>query len=327
MALYQNRFGRLALVNLAIAVAIALAYAAERLPRARVLVWSVPLAIFALDPAFHFYARPAPAGPLPAEVEAGAFLRAHARPARVGQRSGVLTPWDMSHFVVRYAERPVTATGFGFYIGPDSFDRVERLWLGAEPALAAFMRERDLGYVMQGANGYESKVLRGRGAFVADGAGRVGLNPDWFKALPLSPLLLGGSGLSAHGVRHLERLLPLHASRSAVAESFPLPRLWVYEQVRGATLRGRAAPGTLVRLRQPLRARGFAADHEAWTRAAEDGSFALVTPLPAGYRGDGIETAPSAELFAGARVIAEPALTEAQVRGGETITIDAPPAQ
>ena len=54
------------------------------------------------------------------------FLRAHTPPPRAGARSGVFVRWDAAHFIVRYAERPVTATGFGVYVAPDAIDEVAR---------------------------------------------------------------------------------------------------------------------------------------------------------------------------------------------------------
>ncbi len=315
LMLLQNRFGRVGLVNLAICTAFTLQAAAERAGRVRALIVLAPALVLIADPAFHFYLWPVSPMPLPDMQEAGVFLREHTPPPVPGKRAGVLVPWGEAHFVVRYGERPVTATGFGIYVAPDAVEEVHQIWAHDEERLLRFARARDLGFVAVSAATYTGRTLHGKGPWQAQG----GWNQQYLRQVPLATLLFAGSGIAGAGVPHLRHLMPRFASTMPPAglPSF-LPGVWVYEIVAGARIAGRAPPGALIRVQTPLWLRGRGAMHEAWTRANADGAFSLVTPLPTGYRGQSFETAPAALLHVGAaeQRIAVP---EAAVRRGQTI--------
>jgi hypothetical protein len=321
LMLLQNRFGRVGLVNLAICTAFVFDAAVRARRWARHLVWAAPLLAFAFDPAFAFYRWPERGDmPLPGIQEASVFLRAHTPPPRAGSRSGVLVRWDAAHFIVRYAERPVTATGYGVYVAPDAIDEVARIWLDAEPHLMRFAQQRDLGFVALSASDFQSVRLHGQGPML--GAQRW--NAEYFQRVPLAALLLAGSGSADAGFAHIEHLMPRFASTMQAA-GFPafLPDAWLYEIVAGAVVRGHAQPNATVRLRTALRVRDQPFVHEAWTRAGSDGAFELRTPLPTGYRGEHFETGAQARLSIGDGARRSVAVPESAVRAGAVVSVSA----
>lgn len=321
LMLLQNRFGRVGLVNLAICTAFVFDAAARARPWARHLAWAAPLLAFAFDPPFAFYRWPERSDlPLPGIQEASVFLRAHTPPPRAGSRSGVVVRWDAAHFVVRYAERPVTATGFGVYVAPDAIDEVAKIWLDPEPHLLRFAQQRDLGFVALSASDFQSVRLHGQGPML--GAQRW--NAEYFQRVPLAALLLAGSGSADAGFAHIEHLMPRFASTMQAA-GFPsfLPDSWLYEIVAGAVVRGHSQPNATIRLRTALHVRGQPFVHEAWTRAGSDGAFELRTPLPTSYQGENFDTGPNARLSVGEGAPASIEIPEQAVRAGSVLAIAA----
>jgi hypothetical protein len=327
LMLQQNRFGRIGLVNLAMCSAYLLAAVVEARSRWRPLAAAAPVFAFVFDPAFHFYVRPDPPGPLPGPLEASVFLREHAPPPVAGNRSGVLTAWDIAFYVAHYAERGTTANGFVPYVAAEIFEPVQRMWSEDEGALARIADSRDLGWVLFGASTYLARTVRGRGVLVPAVGRGFRWNSDFFRRAPLAVMLNGGSGMPEIDVPHLRHLLPRFASTLPASGLPPsVPEAWVYERVRGAVVEGRAPPGARVRLRtgvaRPLPAQGFV--HEAWTRADAGGSFQLTTPVPTGYVGQGFATAPMALILVGDAEPRPLSVPEPAVRAGTAIMTDVP---
>jgi asparagine N-glycosylation enzyme membrane subunit Stt3 len=327
LMLQQNRFGRIGLVNLAVCTALILRVLVEQAPRfrgaARAVACAVPALALGFDPAFHFYLPLERSAALPDMQEAGAFLRAQTPRPIAGKRSGVLAPWDEAHFIVRYGERPVTATGFGAYVAPDVVNEVHRIWADDEAHLLSFARARDLGFVALSASTFTGRTLHGLGPTLPSRNGTTLWNQDYFLRAPLVTLLLGGSGVASIGVPHMQHLMPRFAS-SLPPSGLPakLPGAWVYEIVPGATLRGHAPANAVVHLRTVMSLRGHQSVHEAWTQAGSDGMFALTTPVPTAYRGEGLETAATASLRIGSGPVRHVTLTEANVRRGDTLLVE-----
>lgn len=329
LMLQQNRFGRIGLVNLAICSALVLTALVDAAPRLRPLAIAVPLLAMLLDPAFHFYVRPEPEGPLPGLPEAGVFLRNHTPAPVVGKRSGVLVPWDQSHYIVRYGERPVTATGFGYYVDPEAADEVIHIWERTEARLERFANARDLGFVASSAATFTGRTLHGRGPLIRDERRGFRWNAEYFQRVPLATLLLGGSGIRDAGVEHLRHLMPRFAS-TLPASGLPLivPDTWVYQFVAGAVVSGHASANATVRLQTPITRPQGRFIHEAWTKAGPDGTFTLTTPVPTGYTGAGFATGPNAVLLTGEGDPHMLTIAEHAVRAGEALSIDPPaPAQ
>jgi hypothetical protein len=200
---------------------------------------------------------------------------------------------------------------------------VHRIWADGEPRLLRFAEQRDLGYVALSEFNYTTRLLHGRGPMLRAADGKARWNAEYFRKLPLAALLLGGSGSADAGFTHVRHLMPRFASTMQARELPPvLPETWLYEIVAGAVVRGRAEPNATVRLHTAIRLRGQPIVHEAWTLAAPDGAFELVTPVPTNYRGVNLTTAPRAILSAGARDRIELAISERDVRSGATLHAD-----
>jgi hypothetical protein len=320
----QNRFGRIGLVNLALCVTLVLGALAAKFPRARLVALTVPVLAFAVDPAFHFYLRPDPSGPLPGPMEAGVFLREYTPAPVVGRRAGVPCPWDQAFFVVRYGERPVTANNFMPYVARDVVPEVLRIWGTSEETVLRFAERRDLGYVVLGSAAYTGRTVQGRGPLVRTASGTFAWNVDYFRRAPLATLMLGGSGMAEPNVAHLRHLLPRFASTLPGSGLPPsVPDTWVYEIVSGAVVRGTATPGALVRVHTPIARPGHRLVHEAWTTTDADGAFAITTPVPTGYAGHGFATARTALLFLGDAQPRPVSIPESAVRAGTTLSVTA----
>ena len=89
----------------------------------------------------------------------------------------------------------------------------------------------------------------------------------------------------------------------------------------GVALRGHAQPGARIVARTQLRLNGEVLPYAAWTDAAADGSYELVVPLPSGFSGESVETAPFYQVLAGSEVVAQLALPEQLIRDGAAIDL------
>ncbi len=255
--------------------------------------------------------------------EAALYLRARAPVAR-GHRDAVLAHWTMGHEVMWLSRRPVVVAGFGPYTSREAWDDAESAWRGDEARALAVMDRHDAGYMMfpsaavldpPSPTGRRSVKRSARGGFALDGA--------YLREVPIAAAVLGGSGSVSFGVAHFEHLRPVFADGTRIAGlTSPVPGVWVYERVRGATLRGHAPDGTRVVLHLPMRVRDFERRWEAWTDA-RGGQWSATVPLPTGWNsGGGIATGPRYEVTAGV-VRVSVSVSEGEVRDGAVVDVPA----
>lgn len=313
-ALYltQMRFGRVLVPLLGVACGVAAVALASRLRGAAGRATWTLVVLFVLDPRARTWFRARPPG-VAEEVHAARFLRRAAAPGE-----GVLTPWPFGHVVLQVAERPVIACGFGSYVTPDTFWAAERAWLRDEENLEAVLAPRGVRWVLAGSEHFGGSVADPTMpvALARRADGSRGFNLDFYRRLPLAALTTGGGGAPRAGAPHLRHLLPRYAVGVAQASrQGVVPAVWVYERVRGATLRGRGPEGATVTLTYALTVNGHANTWIAWTRV-RDGAYTLVTPLPTRWRSEGLETPSAARLSVGGGAATAVEVTEAEVRAG-----------
>ena len=326
MALLQMRFTRLAAPLLAIAIALALrglGAGLGRIPVAgRFAAWTPVLGAVLLvvaSPSLRGQAVPDGPREILSLHRAALALKLDGPPVP-GRRQGVLVPWDLGHAVMQLSGRPVPANGFGSYMDPESFRVVQDAFTGDERRLVAAMEKLDLGFVVGGglALSNHQAPVAGESAVVGD---PPALNPRFMRKTPLSQLLIAGSGLPEAGLPHLERLMPILASQATAGGlSFPLPVIWVFELVPGATISGSAAPGALVVGELGLEEWGRPHRYRAWTRADADGRWALRVAAPSGFVGHALRTGRAWRITQGDGGAVEVAVPEATVRAGGVVT-------
>lgn len=320
LTLLQVRFGRVFVPFLALAAGLALAWMAARLrPTGRLASLAPVIASLALlDPAV----RAAPGttlDPVPnAMVEAARELRG--RPA--GPNPGVMTPWDLANEVLVLADRPVVVTGFGPYPDPAAYWETVKAYTVGEEELLPWLAGRRVGWVVAGAANLFGRV-RSADALIPFAAGEF--DPRWLQGAPSAPLLIGGSGVPALGVRHFGRLMPTFAATRTVGGlKSPLPVIWLYEVVAGAELAGRAPAGSRVVLEIPLKEHGRPHTWRAWADADPDGRWRMRVPLPTDLTATTITTGPAT-----CKVVGQPPrlvqIGEAAVRAGAATEL--PPAK
>ncbi len=334
LTLLQIRFGRVFAPFLAIATALALAWLA-RVAGAVTGRWRAgggaiclgAIALAAGDPRLRsrlLVSRPA----VPDAIQSAAIdLRDGARPPR-GGGAGVAAGWELGHHLEAIGGRPVVANGFGSYLDQGGFEEMARLGEGSEAQLAATLERRDLGFLVGGAATMPGRSpASGRGLFEREGGGAVVLGRAYLREVPLSPLVIAGSGVPALDVRHLSGLLPRFASAQRVAGiSFPLPVLWVYERVPGARLSGTAPPGARVVAELAFRERGWPHTYRAWADAGDDGRWDLVVPVPTGFARPTLWTGPSWQVRVADATPTAVAVPERAVRAGSRIAVGGRPA-
>jgi hypothetical protein len=116
----------------------------------------------------------------------------------------------------------------------------------------------------------------------------------WLAGTPSAPLLIGGSGVPALGVRHFGRLMPVFATtRTVLGLRSPLPVIWLYEVVAGAEVIGQAPAGARVVLEIPLREHGRPHTWRAFADAGPDGSWRMRVPLPTDLAAPTVTTGPA----------------------------------
>jgi dolichyl-diphosphooligosaccharide--protein glycosyltransferase len=319
LTLLQSRFGRLFIPFLAAAAGLGLTWLVTRVaPRAR-LAASVPVAaalgVALLDPQVRASAG-APDDLPDAAREAAFDLRARAP----GPAPGVLAPWDLGNQFLVLAGRPVVATGFGPYPDPSAYWEGVKAFTVGEQELLPWLNGRRVGWVVAGAANLFARV-KARDAPIPF-AGR-GFSPQWLKEVASAPLLIGGSGVPALGVRHFGHLLPVFAStRTVVGIDAPLPVLWTYEVVPGARLSGRASPGARVVLEVPLTEHGRRHTWRAFADAGADGHWTMTVPLPTDLATPTITTGRGTLRLAGGRDLPV-RIQEAAVRAGSAVDAEA----
>jgi hypothetical protein len=135
-------------------------------------------------------------------------------------------------------------------------------------------------------------------------------------------LLIAGSGLPGAGLPHLERLMPVFASQAVAANlSFPLPVVWTYELVVGATLSGRAGPGSVVIGELQFTERGREHRYRAWTTSGPQGTWRMRVAVPSGWSTHTIRTGSAWRITRGAEDIVEVPVSEEAVRQGQEISV------
>jgi hypothetical protein len=324
LALHQARFGRVFVAFLAASAALGLAWLAGRLaPRGRlasIAPLGVAIALALIDPRVRAAAA-AEDDVLPdAAIEAAFDLRA--RPA--GPAPGVLAPWDLGNAFLVVAGRPVVATGFGPYPDPAAYWEGVKAYTVSEAELLPWLAGRRVGWVVAGAVNLFGRVSI-PGAPIPFAAS--GFSPRWLAEVPSAPLLIGGSGVPALGVRHLEHLRPVFASTRTVGGiDGPLPVLWTYEVVPGAQLNGRTAPGERVVLEVPLEEHGRPHTWRAFANAGADGHWSMTVPLPTDLATPTVITRMGLLRVGGGP--AHPIrIAEAAARTGATVDFESPAAK
>jgi hypothetical protein len=329
LTLVQLRFGRVVAPFIAVAIALALLAGARLL--GRFLPWprllgAAPLlaaaTVVLASPTLRRQLAVFDPPELDALRHASTDLRLD-RPPRPGARDGVLVPWDYGHTMSVLSGRPVVANGFGSYLDAASFADVKAAFLGDEARLVATMDRYDLGFLLAGGSILMNHQPQPDDVPPAVGNPRV-LNPEYMLRMPLSQLLIAGSGLPAPGLPHLERLMPVFASRSVAGQlGFPLPVVWTYERVAGAVLHGRAAPGTQVVAEIQLVEWGRPHRYRAWADAGADGTWRIRVALPSGFYRPTLRSGPAWTVDLGERKV-DVEVPEEAVRAGREIAVPSP---
>ena len=313
----QMRFGRVFVPLLSVAAGLSLGWMAGRLGRMGRLAPLAPLvaALALLDPSVRAALGTA-RDPLPnAMVEAARELRG--RPA--GPNPGVLTPWDLANEVLVLAGRPVVVTGFGPYPDPAAYWETVKAYSVGEEALLPWLAGRRVGWVVAGAANLFGRV-RSADAVIPFAAGEF--DSRWLRGTPSAPLLIGGSGVPALGVRHFGRLMPiLAATRTVAGLNSPLPVIWLFEVVAGAEVTGRAPAGARVVLEIPLREHGRPHTWRAFADAGSDGRWMMRVPLPTDLATSTVTTGPGWLRVEG-RAPIQVLVAEQAVRSGATILVE-----
>jgi hypothetical protein len=338
LSLSQNRWSRVLVVPLAILMALALRWIADRLLRSTTggarasgaAAFLLGLALLLLpDPLRALVPEP---DREVAVFEAGLFLRDLGRPVRAGARSGVLAPWNDAFPLLHTSGLPVLSTGHAWLVGEDGYRRERAAWSGNAEALWALMDDRDLGFVVAGADNLTT-VRTGSGAVSllrkAEGGGAAAQRIDWdyFRAVPLGVMVLGGTALPELGVPHLERLCPRSAGSEFAPLDVPVPRLWVFERVEGAILEGHARPGSRVVIELLLRHAAGIVSYFAFTETDRSGAFSIRFPVPTRMVTSTLQTGNRLHVRREASAVTDLELPEAAVLSGAHVAVpDAAPA-
>lgn len=329
LTLVQNRFGRVLSPLLAVAAGLSLAWLARELVRrwspssalAGACATLLAAGLVAADPGLRGALTPRTLPPLPS-TEAALDLRAvpidPTRPA-------VHAAWDVGHGLSVLGRRPVLTNGFGSFLDRDAFLESEQAFALAPDAYEAFLDRRQVGLVVAGPSAFRVAGPAGRTWYSGRRTGAV-LDTEYLRAVPLAGLLIAGSALPGAEVRHLEHFMVRFASSTTTAGlSSELPLLWGYERVRGARLRGRAAPGTRWIATVPLWERGRRHDWRAFADADGSGRWEMIVPLPTSMVTPTVTTGSFYELRDGQGRRVPVRVPEAAVREGATLEVGAPP--
>jgi hypothetical protein len=331
LMLVQVRFARIAFPFLSVALALGL-LGLSRIVRARtgwgrLAGWIPGLTAAALvlgtpdyrDLLAHY--PPSPVGVL----DRAAQDLALGRPAEHGRGDGLLVPWEYASQLSVRSGRPVVANGFGTFLDPDSFRDVKRAYEGDEAQLVEMMERYDLGIVLGGGRVLLNHQPQPAGIPETTGTPPV-LNPEYLRALHLSQLLIGGSGLPGIDLPHLERLMPVHASAAVAGKlANPLPVLWGFERVAGATLAGHGRPGERVVGEIQLTEQGRPHRYRAWTTVEADGTWRMRVALPSDLRRPTLRSGSSWTVQVGSEAPRLVSVPEKAVREGATLEVPAPP--
>jgi hypothetical protein len=330
LALTQCRFFRGLSGVVPAVTALGLAELASFLPlRSPATAGRVTLALcagaLALDPPTRatFSTRAGPS--INGVLDAALHLRPQ-RPVARGRGDGVLAPWDLSFEMLTLGQRPVVVSGFGPYLNRPLLTEAEGILTRDEAALVDFLQRRDAGFVLA----VGARVLTANGSVALpptrrSADGRIVLNAAMLRARPLAALALGGSGNASAGVAHLGQLRPCFADRALLGGvHVPLPAVWVYERVAGATLHGDAPDGALVTADLAMQHHGLVRAWQGWTRAT-GGRWSMRVPLATGMRAYGVHTGPRYTVRAGGLTLGAVAVSDDEVRRGRRVEVAVAP--
>ncbi len=244
--------------------------------------------------------------------DAARWLRENSPPPRDPGYS-VLGPWGDGHIIKYVADRPVVQDNFGDDVAKENFERAERYF-------AAMSEDEALVHLLDARVRYVElrSVGSGHGSRYAPGSLFTRLFTLNGSLGPIEDEITGGRKQVA-ALRH-HRLVYESAPRIPNrANARPYCRL--FEVVSGATVIGRAPPGSVVRARLGLESRHSGRfEYKAASRVDSEGRYALRLP----YSNDGvrsaIQVAPSYRLAVGEQVqrlvVSEAAVQEGlEVRG------------
>lgn len=323
LTLVQNRFARTAIPFVAACIAIAVAQVlrviATRRHRRISPAWvpGVMLLLFLADGPTRALLVPPRRYPLVPIMDAAVQLRD--QPLPPGSQPGVLSNWGYGHQLRVMAGVPVVVNGFGSYLDADEFWKAVKVFRGSPADLDAYMDGHRIGAVVAGAATIGAEVTGANDS--PSFAGGV-LNQAFMTSIPLSPLLIAGSGVPGWSVPHLPHLLPRYATSAIVTGlGFPLPFLWTYERVAGARVRGEAPPGARVIAELPFTEWGRSHTYKAFAVAGPDGRWEMVLPFPSGYRRSVIRSAPRWSFAAGGGAARNAEVPEASVRSGSVVEV------
>lgn len=289
LTLLQMRFGRVAIPFVVVTCVAALVELSQRWrsPRAAWLAPALCVVAVAVDPKTYDALTPTEQGGQKPIVELSQALRSLA-PEHGGL--GVLANWEDGHFIEALGRHPVLVNGFGSYASPEGYEVSRTFWQGTEETMEALFRDRQLGWWIDGAQNFLGRKVGDRALFV-ERDGKPVLEGKTVREWPLAASLFGGSGDVRRRVPHLAHFWPRAASTSATVDvGVKLPDLWLFEHVEGVVVEGRATPGSVVSASLVLDERW---PYTAWTVAGADGGYALRLPVPSGFEGPGLRTAPS----------------------------------
>jgi hypothetical protein len=261
--------------------------------------------------------------PLEPVLELAAELRD--LPPPPGQPPGVLSSWGSGHKLQLVSGLPVVVNGFGSYLDEAGFWAALGSFGGSAEALDRYLEGSRVGVLVAGAStlGNEVTGVEGVPTFL-----RGGLDPAYMSRHELSPLIIGGSGVPGWGVRHLPHLMPRAASLPVVVGlTFPLPYLWTFERVAGATVRGTAAAGQRVQAELRFREHGRPHTYKAWGETGPDGRWTLVLPFPSSLLRPTLRSEPRWRVAMTGRRAVEFELPERAVRAGEVIDVGQLPSE
>jgi asparagine N-glycosylation enzyme membrane subunit Stt3 len=308
LCLVQNRFGRIFVVNLALCAGLGYSALANFFPihprrQTATLITLLGITVLLSQPLRSSLTPSSERPPAPIE-EAATFLRQSL--PKDAPLEGVAAPWDMGHFLLWIAKRPVVATGFGTYLDAEGFEESRQVQLGTEMEALDWMKRRELRHIVLGAGTFLQRVYGSQGdsALKAGENGRGFINGRFAQDYPMTVSLTGGSALPFVGVPHFEQLRPIFATTASVKRAAkPLPILWLFERVESRELTGEGLPGERVLVRVGLEVHGTSWPWTAITSVASDGSWRLRIPLEPGSSTGGIDTPNVYDLSVGGREI------------------------
>jgi hypothetical protein len=213
----------------------------------------------------------------------------------------------------------VVVNGFGSYLDESVFWSAVEVFQGQQGPFDDYLMANRIGVVVAGAATIGNEVV---GADNASTFAKGGLNQPYMASVPLSPLLIAGSAVPTWNVPHLSHLMPRAASRGLVKGlAFPLPYLWSYERVPGATVKGTAPRGGRVVAELRFKEQGRPHTYKAYTDAGADGRWSMRLPFPSGLWRPTLRSEERWTINAGAGAPLEFALPEASVRSGAILDV------